>query len=267
MNIQTIRKEDFFNKFKVKEMDLVNMGLFTQKDIDELSNYQDGLNFTQKISLLPSYLFFALRNPKFISTFVLPKLGFVWNYSHLNRNLALKDQSPIKNCIVKASIAAAYNPKVILEIGTYLGWGAASLKKACPKASVYSINPKENSQANNPIEAQKIGYFYRKKKLKVKQIWADSALFDYHTIPKPDVIYIDGDHSYNAVYKDLDNSSRVVKKCIILDDFIPGNSGLMYGPWNESVVNATHDFLKKTSQVFKEVFWIKGTSYCIMIKK
>ena len=119
--MKPISKEEFFQRFNVKEIDHVKKGLFTQKDIDELVTFTDGLTHVQKIFLLPRYLLFALKNPRFISTFVLPKLGFAKEDLLINRHLSLQEQNPVKNCILKSSIAAAFDPKIILEIGTYLG--------------------------------------------------------------------------------------------------------------------------------------------------
>lgn len=260
-----ISKKEFFRKFGVKEIDLVKKGLFVQEDLDELSRFAGGTTFIQKIFLLPPYLLFALKNPNFVSTFILPKLGLFNEQAIKNRYLPLKDKNPIKNCILKASIAAVFNPKIILEVGTYLGWGAAAFKTACPKSEVYTMNSRENYKGNNPITYKKIGYFYRKKNLKINQIWADSAFFDYTSIPKPDVVYIDGNHSYNYVYRDLDNASKIARKCIILDDFVPRDSKY-FGPWNEGVVKATCDFVKKNGGLFKDAFHIEDSPLCIFIK-
>lgn len=265
-SVKSISRKDFFARFKIKEIDLVKKGLFTQKDIDELVDTQDSLTYLEKISLLPSYLFFAFKHPKFLSTFIIPKLGLSRESPSVNRHLLLKDRNPIKNCILKASIAAAFHPTIILEIGTYLGWGAAAFKTACPGAEVYTINPKENYNANNPLHHRNIGSFYRKKKLQINQIWADSAVFDYNLIPKPDIVYIDGNHSYNYVYKDLTSCSRIVRKCIILDDFVTDTARYIYGPWNEGVVKATCDFVKKNRGLFKDAFHIKDSPLCIFIK-
>ncbi len=177
-----------------------------------------------------------------------------------------KERKLIKNNILKSSIISSFDPKVILEIGTYLGWGAASLKTACPHATVYSLDVKINVSANNPITENTIGYFFKKKRISIMQLWGDSLFFNFKSIPNPDVIYIDGNHSYKYVYNDLEKSSKIVKKCIVVDDFITKNSGQLYGPWNEGVVLATMNFLKKNGNLFKDVYWIKNSPYCILIK-
>lgn len=263
--VKSISKEEFFNKYKVKEIDLVKVGLFSQKDLKELSKYQDRPSILQKISLLPSYFFFTFKNPQFIYSFILPKLNFLGKNAEKKSSLKLKDKNPIKNCILKTSIVASFQPKVILEIGTYLGWAAASFKKACPNAQVYTLDVKKNNTANNPIDEQKIGYFYKKKRLKIKQIWSDSTVFNYNSIPKPDIVYIDGNHSYKYAYSDLQNSSKIAKRCIILDDYVPKNSNQLYCPWNESVVRATNDFLKNNNR-YKDAYWIKNTPLCILMQ-
>ena len=166
-------------------------------------------------------------------------------------------------------IAASFKPKTILEIGTYLGVGAASFKKAIPNCKVLTMNPKETGSTNNPVAAENIGVFYKKKKLKVTQIWADSTKFNYEKLPPIDVCFIDGNHVYEYVYKDLKNALSITKKCILLDDYVPKNEntkGIAYGPWSEGVVEATNDFLKKNASEYSKAYWIKGTKYSVIIK-
>lgn len=56
-----------------------------------------------------------------------------------------------------------------------------------------------------------------------------------------DFVYIDGDHSYQGVFSDLELYSEKVKNkgLLILDDYAPGNW------WGTGIIDACHDFLTK----------------------
>lgn len=269
-----IEKEVFERKFQVKEIDLVRKGLFTQEDIIEIDNIENRRSFLGKTYLLLSYTPFIIRNPRFLVSFVFPnafdyysKIFGIKKKIGKNRGMVLRKKQPIQNCILKASIARAFKPGRLLEIGTYLGWGAASFKKAIPSCEVYTMNLRVDKASNNTIEVENIGSFYKKKGLAIKQIWADSTKYDYSKLPPIDIVYVDGSHQYNDVYKDLENASQIAKKCVILDDYVPGTRyDMVFGPWNENVVRATNNFLKSHPCVFSKAYWIINTPFCVLVK-
>lgn len=275
--VKVIKKANFYKIFNVKEVDLVKLGLFNKKDLAGLRKIESAGSFYEKSSRLLSYLKYSITHPRFLFLFIIPKtLDYLYNYLSFKRQASsnqikvdISEIHPISNCILKANIAASFKPKVILEIGTYLGWGAASFKKVCPDCEVYTINPRTSKGSYNPINNKDIGSFYKRKGLKVKQIWADSNYFDYSGIPKVDVTYIDGNHDYEHVFKDLEKTSKITSKSIILDDYIPKgrtDNKAVYGPWNEGVVKATDDFLLKNPKLFNQAFWIEETQLCVLVK-
>lgn len=269
-----IEKEVFERKFQVKEVDLVRKGLFTQEDIIELDNIKNRRSFFGKTRLLLSYTPFIIRNPRLLVKFVFPnaldyysKIFGIKKKIAKNGGMVLRKKQPIQNCILKASIARAFKPGRLLEIGTYLGWGAASFKKAIPNCEVYTMNLRAGKTSNNTIATKNVGSFYKKKGLEVKQIWADSTKYDYSKLPPIDLVYIDGSHQYKDVFKDLENASQIAKKCVILDDYVPGDGyGMVFGPWNEDVVRAANDFLKNNPYVFSKAYWIINTPFCVLVK-
>lgn len=269
-----IKKKDFYKFYKVKEVDLVAKKLFTLKDIEDLRKIEREKGLFEKVRLLFSYTPFIVRNPRFLFRFVFPKmssyLGSILSSKKRqgkSKKIDIRRESPILNCITKASIASAFKPKSILEIGTYLGWGAASFRKTMPYCEVYSMNLRDDRTSNNPINPELVGSFYRKKGLNIIQIWADSTKYNYSKLPPIDVVYIDGSHKYEDVYKDLKHASKIAKKCVIMDDYVPRDSDeILFGPWNEGVVKAVDDFVANQSNVFSNVYWIKDTPYCVLVK-
>lgn len=276
MGVEHIRRNYFYKKYNVVNIDLVKLGLFKWSDLEDLRRVENSIGISARIIKIFLYLTFSVRHPRFFISFVVSKsISFVKFKLNTKKSKSIKQRKqlknihPISNCILKASIAASFKPKRILEIGTYLGWGAASFKKACPSALVYTVNPSVDTDSNNPIDAKRVGEFCKKKKLKVMQIWSDSTKYDYSKLPEVDVTYIDGNHKYSYVYKDLENASKMTKKCIILDDYIPeaeaNKDNVVYGPWNDGVVGAVNDFLKDNN-VFRRAYWIEGTQLCVLIK-
>jgi len=270
MKIEYIKKDNFFKKYRVKSIDLIQLGLFKESDLEDLNKVQNKFYLKGVLKKLFSYTIFSFKHPKFIKSFILNRLLFLINDKKNESVVSIKDSSTVSDCILLASITVSFKPKTILEIGTYLGWGSTSLKKACPSSDVYTINPKIDKDSNNPIDRESVGSFYKKKGFRVHQIWSDSTIFDYSTLPEIDVTYIDGNHEYDYVYKDLENVSKLTKKCVILDDYIPEDEanvkGFVYGPWNKGVVCATNDFLKDNPDIFKKAYWIKGTDFCVLVK-
>jgi predicted O-methyltransferase YrrM len=271
--VKQITYKKFSKKFGVVDADLVGKGIFTQEDFEELQKLSGYLKGSERVLNIVKNIPAILQNlGSYLKGFKQAVSNQVKDLEKFSEDDAkdLKDRYPINDYVQKASIVASFKPKNILEIGTFHGWGTASIKAASPKATVYTMNPKETATANNPIELQKIGRVCREKGLKIKQIWADSTKYDYSKLPKIDVAYIDGNHTYDFVYKDLENISKIARKAIVLDDYIPNESSprggvRAWGPWNESVVKAVDDFLKDNPKLFKEAYWLENTPICVLI--
>lgn len=272
--VSSISKNDFYKLFNVSEVDLVEKGLFTEEDYIALSKIFGYLKPQDRILHLLRNIPYALAHPmqmlKSFDQIISNQIKDI-KRSSKEKEVELKDRYPISDYVMKASIASSFHPKTILEIGTYFGWGTSALKMASPEATVYTMNPVENEDANNPIDESHIGEVWRRKNLKAEQIWADSTEFNYKTIPQIDVTYIDGNHEYDFVYKDLENTSRITNKAIILDDYIPTKNSprgdvRAWGPWNESVVKAVDDFLKDHPNHFSHAYWVENSPVCVLIK-
>lgn len=276
MKIKPISQKEFFKKHKAEEIRLVSSGIFTKSDYDEMCKEFGIQNVTNKLlQILKVELLLAIRNP----VKVLLNLRRILNEQisgvkkhYNNETKSLDYRYPISDYAMKARVVKSFNPKKILEIGTWHGWGISAIKSACPEAECFTMNPKSNNEANNPINETKIGRVYKKLKLEINQIWANSMTFDFSKIPAVDVCYIDGNHEYDYVMNDIKNCTKISKKAVIIDDYIPSPSSdrgdvLTYAWNNKEVVNAVDDYLaKEGDKCYSAAYWIEGTPICVLIK-
>ena len=52
--VQVIKKDIFYKKYKIKEVDLVKLGLFSEKDLEDLVKLGDYIVVSQKYNTKPS---------------------------------------------------------------------------------------------------------------------------------------------------------------------------------------------------------------------
>lgn len=112
-------------------------------------------------------------------------------------------------------------PKLVLEIGTYFGNTTLGLYKNSSSSRIYTIDTyKEMAldipefQDDNILPKREVGKAFKKEKAGIKQIFGDSREFKTYSSIKNkifDFIFIDGNHSMEAVIKDTENCLRLVK--------------------------------------------------------
>ena len=275
MIVEHITKEAFKKKCNVHEVDLVETGLFQEDDLEQIFTEMGVLGVQDKAKhFLKNELILVLKHPfKLLLNF--PRivrdqvLGIIRHYTNSKKKAG--DRYPISDYSFKAAVIRSFKPESVLEIGTWYGWGIGAIKHVCPQAMCYTINPKENKDANNPIDKEMVGSFFRKRGLDIHQILADSTKFDFKTLKNIDIIFVDGNHKYDWVYSDLKNSASIAKKAVVMDDYIPSEDSprgdVLFWSWaNRDVVKAVDDFLAKNDGIFKAAYWIEGTPVCVLIK-
>jgi predicted O-methyltransferase YrrM len=111
---------------------------------------------------------------------------------------------------------------VAVEIGTLERYNARSILKELNVKKLYVVDPYENYSdyaSSEPETVKKLKWYYRTAKKRLsryadKVVWikklSDDALDD---VPKDvDFVYIDGNHEYEYVKRDMENYFKKLKK-------------------------------------------------------
>lgn len=99
-----------------------------------------------------------------------------------------------------------------LEIGTWRGESTANVAKIAEKCVSISFSDEQMKEQGFDEKYTKNSRFFSKKLKNVKHIGADSQTYDFSKLKqKFDLIFIDGDHSYEGVLKDTKNCLKQLK--------------------------------------------------------
>lgn len=135
----------------------------------------------------------------------------------------INDETFHHHYYILLDIANTFNGEInYLEIGCYAG-GSASLLLSRPDTNVFSIDlgvpiPKEHV-LNNIKKTNKLNNKYHYTQGDSHNPETKNEVLKL--IEKVDILFIDGDHSFNGVIKDFDMYSDMVKEggYIIFDDY------------------------------------------------
>ena len=109
------------------------------------------------------------------------------------------------------AIAKALNARRIFEIGTYRGQTTCALAQVCPEAEVFTLNLPPEA---DPRYAPFLGWYIRKSPFRdrIHQLFSNSFSFDTTPYRKSmDLVFIDGDHSYDAVKNDTQKALELLR--------------------------------------------------------
>ena len=178
---------------------------------------------------------------------ILPEFNeTITHYTALSHGSQISDYSLLKG------LARKFKQCRYLEIGTWIGESLVNISSIAKECISISMSDKELQQQGSTKEGIAVQRMFSKNLSNVKHIKHNSQTFDFSTIGKFDLIFIDGDHSYEGVKKDTENAFKVLKNensIIVWHDYsnLTGNaikwrefSGILDGCPKENLENLFH---------------------------
>jgi hypothetical protein len=141
--------------------------------------------------------------------------------------------------VVLCHLIAMFQPKAILELGTFDGNTTLQMALNSPENTVIHTLDLPHTTTTAPVEIGDLSYIEDKKKLKrkflgtslekkIRQHLGDSNRIDFQEFGNPDFVFIDASHSYECVKNDSEKTMRVLSPggVIIWHDFTPNWPGV-----------------------------------------
>jgi hypothetical protein len=150
-----------------------------------------------------------------------------------------------------------------MEIGTLRGESIANVAKVTDDCLSITLGTEEKRKRGFSEKLTRQLGFFSKENKKIKSIDHDSIKFDFNSLGKKfDLIFVDGDHSYNGVLNDTQKvfSLRKNEKLIIVwHDYSDNYEDVGY-----EVFNGILDGISKDKQ--KNIYRVSNTLYAVYIE-
>lgn len=118
---------------------------------------------------------------------------------------------PIDIAFLKA-LAQQYHAQSYFEIGTWRGESVANMAEVVPECTTFNLPKDEILQLSGNERYADLHAFFSKNLPNVKQLLGNSLTFDFTPYHKQfDMVFIDGDHHYEAVKKDTETAFNLIK--------------------------------------------------------
>lgn len=266
---------NYLNSIKFLFFSYIQFDSFYKNNSKEFSIYQKKILFPLKILII--IFFKQLINKLHLIFFFFQRKNFYINLKNknLNRDNELilsapwfeKNHYHWHNVFKKLDI---YNKKLqILEIGSFEGYSALYFLKNFPYSTITCVDMWQNNEQQKKFNLSKVEINFDKNtkeyKDNLKKYKQSSDYFFKNTKNKLnyyDIIYVDGDHYYKTVFKDVINSFAALKidGIMILDDFIGYN---FYKEYNKNPIGAIIPFI---NIYYKKIKILKITQQIIIQK-
>ena len=130
----------------------------------------------------------------------------VSNYTYLD------DTSPVTDIALLKAFAKSLQPCDYLEIGSWRGESILNVAEYAQSCVSLSLSDEEMRQKNFSEGQIRMNRYFSKNDSRIRHIGHDSQTFDFSSLnQKFDLIFVDGDHHYDAVVKDTRNVFKLLK--------------------------------------------------------
>jgi hypothetical protein len=247
--------KNYFISIKFIIFAYIQFNEFSKNNLKKFGIYQNKLSFPLKILII--IFFKQFTNKLHIIFYFYKRKNFYINF--INKNLNNENKLIISapwfiknayhwhNVFKKFSI---YEKKLeILEIGSFEGYSSLYFFENFPNSTVTCVDMWQNNEEQKKFDLTKVEINFdkntQKYKSNLKKYKQSSDQFFKNTkdiINYYDIIYVDGDHYYETVFRDVMNSFKALKVggIMILDDFIGYN---FYKKYNENPIGAIVVFI------------------------
>jgi len=164
---------------------------------------------------------------------VIDFLEILPNYIEIIKPLSFipGGSSSIIDYALLVGLARKFEKCRYLEIGTWRGESIACVASIAEECISISFSDEQMRDMGLSDEVIKNSRFFSKNYPNINHIEADSQTFDYSTIGKFDVIFVDGDHSYESIKKDTENIFPLLKdekSIIVWHDYLWNNGKIRW---------------------------------------
>ncbi|MBK5284566.1 MAG: class I SAM-dependent methyltransferase [Bacteroidia bacterium] len=169
----------------------------------------------------------------------LPTINLLDLFPDFNETIAnytyLDDTSPVTDIALLKAFAKSLTPCDYLEIGSWRGESILNVSEYAQSCISLSLSDEDMAQKKFSKRQIEMNRYFIKNNPRITHIGHDSQTFDFSSLEKKfDLIFVDGDHHYNAVLNDTKNVFKLLK--------------------NENSVIVWHDYQNSYERIRWEVF-------------
>ncbi len=138
--------------------------------------------------------------------FLGPNTVSVTNYSFLSGTSLITDIALLK------ILAGKFDKCSYLEIGSWRGESLVNVAQVAHECYSLSLSPMEMREKKMGEEFIRVHGIFSKEVKNITSIGHDSTTFDFSKLNKKfDLIFVDGDHTFEAIKKDSENVFSLLK--------------------------------------------------------